>query len=428
MKRKASFLTFIVVLLVVLLLVAPAPPSLKAMDEAPKVQWEKKYGEPIAGSLAMAQTADGGYVIAGYNSTGYDTPIHGYRQKPVLIKTDSSGNVQWEKTYDESLRFYVIVQTNDLGYALFGYGKIIKIDAEGNLQWNKTYTPLPGGIINSQGIQTSDGGYLLVGSTTNSSYPQNTVAWILKTDGNGNELWKKTFGDLFSSSPFVATSAYSAIEMHDGGCVVAGSWEGSCWLLKIDSQGDAQWNKTHDFRYNGTFGEYKYTSIGKTSDGGLILTGFASPIPFLVKVDSQGNMQWNRPYTEGGGFNSIVQSDDGGYYAVGSLNSNAWMIKTGSSGALLWGATYGDYTRSHNQVFFNSVVGASDGGYAVAGTLNDTIWLFKFAPEPDALPEYTSPPPGHVSPQFPTTWIVIGVIIVTAFGIGLLVYFKKRKH
>ena len=424
MKRKASLLTFIVVLLVVLLLVAPAPPSLKAMDEAPKVQWEKKYGEPIAGSLAMAQTADGGYVIAGYNSTGYDTPIHGYRQKPVLIKTDSSGNVQWEKTYDESLRFYVIVQTNDLGYALFGYGKIIKIDAEGNLQWNKTYTPLPGGIINSQGIQTSDGGYLLVGSTTNSSYPQNTVAWILKTDGNGNELWEKTFGDLFSFSA-VTTSAYSAIEMNDGECVVAGSWEGSCWLLDIDSQGDTQWNKTHDFRYNGTFGEYKYTSIGKTIDGGLILTGFASPVPFLARVDSQGNMQWNRPYTEEGGFNSVVQIDDGGFYAVGSLNSNAWMIKTGSLGTLLWGATYGDYARSYNRVFFNSVVRVSDGGCAVAGTLNDTIWLIKFAPESSIPLDSATPDDTHT--QFPTTWI-IAVAITVVVGIGLIVYFKKRKH
>jgi hypothetical protein len=427
MKRAALTLTFISVLLVSLLFIVSVP-SLKAADYEPCVQWSKSYGAVGSLGYSMVQTADGGYVIAGYNSTGYDTLIHGYRQKPVLIKTDSSGNIQWKKTYDESLRFYVIVQTNDLGYALFGYGRIIKTDAEGNLQWNKTYTPLPGGIINSQGIQTSDGGYLLVGSTTNSSYPQNTVAWILKTDNNGNELWKKTFGDTFSSSPFVATSAYFAIEMNDGKYAVAGSWEGSCWLLKIDSHGDTQWNKTHDFRYNGTFGEYKYTSIGKASDGGLILTGFASPIPFLVRVDSQGNIQWNRPYTERGGFNSIVQNDDGGFYAVGSLNSNAWMIKTGSSGTLLWGATYGDYTQSYNRVFFNSVVRASDGGCAVAGTLNDTIWLFKFAPEPPALPNNTSPPPDYLPPRHPATWIMVA-IIVTVFGagLGLLIYLIKRK-
>ena len=152
MKRTKSKLTFILVLLVTLLLVVSFP-SLKAVsDQAPQMEWNKSYG--AVGSLgnSMVQTTDGGYILAGYNSTGYDTLIHDYRHNPVLIKTDSSGNIQWEKTYEpENLNFDDIVQTNDSGYATFGSGEITKIDVEGNLQWSKTYTLLLGSILNSKG-------------------------------------------------------------------------------------------------------------------------------------------------------------------------------------------------------------------------------------------------------------------------------------
>jgi hypothetical protein len=96
---------------------------------------------------------------------------------------------------------------------------------------------------------------------------------------------------------------------------------------------------------------------------------------------------------------------------------------------LLWNSTYnisrGDY-RHQNAAC--SVVGTSDGGYAVTGALNSTVWLVKFAPEPPALPDNTSPPPNPVSPQFPTTLIVAIVIIVVAVTVGLLFYFRKRKN
>ncbi len=371
--------------------------------ETPQVEWSKSYG--AVGSLgnSMIHTADGGYVLAGYNSTGYDESIHTYRHKPILIKTNSSGDVQWEKTYEpENLSFHVIIQTDDSGYAIFGYDEITKIDAQGNLQWSTMYTLLPGGSINSNGIQTSDGGYLLVGSTTNSSYTQNTVAWILKTDGNGNMLWNKTFGDLFSPSP-TATSAFSAIETGDRGYLVAGHWEGSCWLLKTDESGNFQWNKTYDFRYNGTVGEYKYTSISRSSDG-YVLTGFATPIPFVVKVDFQGNMQWNQHYLADGFFKSIVATNDDGFLAVGSFNLVGWMVKTDSSGTLLWDSTYGDSAHSTNVNILNSVVRTGEGGYAVAGTINDSVWLVKFAPDSSKT----------VSPE------LLGYVLPLVIGVGII--------
>ena len=61
MKRNVSALTLISVLLIPLLLFASFP-SLKAVTDAPKTEWEKTYGYIIGESVV--QTADGGFVIA----------------------------------------------------------------------------------------------------------------------------------------------------------------------------------------------------------------------------------------------------------------------------------------------------------------------------------------------------------------------------
>jgi predicted secreted protein len=127
--------------------------------------WSKTYGGTNANvAYALVQTSDGGYALAGYTNSfgagGYDF---------WLVKTDSNGNMQWNKTYggtgdDEAA---ALVQTTDGGYALAGYTNsfgaggydfwLVKTDSNGNMQWNKTY----GGSGNdyaSDLVRTSDGG------------------------------------------------------------------------------------------------------------------------------------------------------------------------------------------------------------------------------------------------------------------------------
>jgi hypothetical protein len=169
------------------------------------------------------------------------------------------------------------------------------------------------------------------------------------------------------------------------------------------------------------------TSIAKTSDGGYLLGGDSGYRGFLVKTTSQGLMQWNRPYVDKSAFLSVVQAASAeDYFAVGGFsfpsNAGAWFVRLDSSGNLLWNSTYAiiDQKTSSDNVA-RSVVKTSDGGYVVAGALNSTVWLVKFAPESNA-------PPGNTSPPFPTTGIVVAVIIVAVVGLGLLVYFKKRDH
>ena len=138
----------------------------------PVVKWQKTFGG-INGDLATSvqQTSDGGYIIAGV------TWSYGSGKAGVyLIKTDSKGNLEWEKTFgginDDGATS--VQQTKDGGYIMaggtysYGSGKddvyLIKTDSNGNLEWQRTF----GGSDNDRAWsvqQTSDGGYILAGGT-----------------------------------------------------------------------------------------------------------------------------------------------------------------------------------------------------------------------------------------------------------------------
>ena len=138
LMKRTAILTLISGFLIILLLVASVPP-LKAVSEEPQLEWSKTYG--TYEGYSVIQTTDGGYAVSGVNAT---YGLHGYNQfLPTLVKTDSSGEMQWKKTYGTefgvSYAAKSIVQTTDSGYVLSGYGGwILKLDAEGNVQWNKT--------------------------------------------------------------------------------------------------------------------------------------------------------------------------------------------------------------------------------------------------------------------------------------------------
>jgi hypothetical protein len=157
-------------------------------DANGNVQWAKTYGGANWDyATSVQQTSDGGYIVAGL------TESFGSGGDIFLIKTDANGNVQWAKTYfggwPESVR-----QTSDGGYILSGYIYIgpwpnydiflIKTYANGNVQWAKIY----GGTyydVASSVQQTSDGGYIVVGTTESFGVGSADIL-LIKTDANGN--------------------------------------------------------------------------------------------------------------------------------------------------------------------------------------------------------------------------------------------------
>lgn len=220
---------------------------------------------------------------------------------------------------------------------------VIKVSVSGQVVWDKPYFSSSddgGGSI----IQTSDGGYAFVGATLSWGGSGGKI-WLVKIDANGTQQWVKTYGG--EGGP--TDNAFSIVQTLDGGYTIAGltysfgaAGQDFC-LIKTDSAGNQTWAKT----FGGANDEAAYSMIPNT-DGGYLLAGYTRSFGaggsdfWLVKTDSLGNMQWNKTY---GGANddlaySVIQTSDGGYaiagctYSFGAGSSDFWLVKLASSGRL----------------------------------------------------------------------------------------------
>lgn len=332
--------------------------------------WAQTYGSPESDEVAtsVVYTREGGYAFAGYTLAFQHTPLEDF----WLVKTDANGNAEWNRTYTQELggRPSSLIQTDDGGYALAGYvfhsglGSadfwLIKTDADGNAEWNRTYGGLGDDRANSL-IQTKDGGYVLAGGVNLGSLSGSNLS-LVKTDANGTQLWSKSYEGV--------GIAPTVVQATDGGYALA---DGSL-LIKTDVNGTLQWNQTYAWGV-----ESRFRSLIQTEDKGYAIAGYVEsswdiyPDFWLVKTDSDGSTQWNRTYGDGGSeiSDSLIQTVEGGYALAGWRlrlgydwsTSNAWLVKTDADGNLQWNRTYG---RTGNPVA-NSLLQLTDGSYILAG-------------------------------------------------------------
>ncbi|MCI0496540.1 DJ-1/PfpI family protein, partial [candidate division KSB1 bacterium] len=164
------------------------------------VIWEKSVGTAAAeGARSVMQTADGGFIMTGY--TYENTNFH---PDIFLTRLDAAGNLLWTRTFGGNKQDFgnAVIQTADGGYVIagfttsFGAGMedvyIIKTDQEGNEQWAKTF----GGAKSdaAMSVLEADAGVFMVAGFTNSSGAGRDDAYVIKIDAEGNEIWSKTFG------------------------------------------------------------------------------------------------------------------------------------------------------------------------------------------------------------------------------------------
>jgi len=244
-------------------------------DSSGDTLWTRAYGgSDWDYGYSVRETSDGGYVIAGYTTSfgagGADV---------YLVKTDSSGDTLWTRAYggSDSDGGYSIQQTTDGGYIIAGYTSsfgagysdvyLVKTDSSGDSLWTRTY----GGSYDDYGWsvqQTSDGGYIIAGETESFGAGSDDV-YLVKTDSSGDTLWTRTHG----GSDY--DRGYSVQQTSDGGYVVAGftmsfgAGNDDVYLLKTDSSGDTLWTRT----YGGSDHDAG-SSVQQTSDGGYIIAGF----------------------------------------------------------------------------------------------------------------------------------------------------------
>jgi hypothetical protein len=345
----------------------------------PATEWTRTYGisDNHDEARSLIQTSDGGYAMLGFTQhweTGWS-----YTSDFWLVKTDPAGNAEWNRTYGAPTSIYLeagesVVQTDDGGYALAGYAGIygdplpyydfwlVKTDSLGNMQWNRTYGGASGDLAFCV-VQTNDGGYAIAGGT-DSFGAGGWDFWLVRTDSAGNMMWNQTYGGAGRDV------AYSVVQTGDGGYAMAGT--GFANFVKTDASGVQQWNRTYGGSLN---------SIIQTSDAGYALGGNRGGDFWLVKTDSAGNMMWNQTYggTQTEEEYSMVETSDGGYALLGWTNSfgacDYWLVKTDSTGNMMWNQTYGGSLADIGY----AVVQTVDGGYAMAGYSNYYIDIFPYA-------------------------------------------------
>jgi hypothetical protein len=338
-------------------------------------------GDEIESGKYVQQTTDGGYIIVGDIGEIY----------VWLIKTDSAGNLEWDKTYSKPLSNrhigYCVQQTTDGGYIILahryhtlsqaGGAWLIKTDSNGSIIWEKTH----GGYEWYYGKcvkQTIDGGYIIAG-TTIKNYDN---MWLIKTDSNGNITWDQNYGGpSYEEGNYVEQTT-------DGGYIVvgetfsygAGSYD--IYLVKTDSAGNMIWDKT----FGGTNGDFGYC-VQQTNDGGYILTGVTKSFGsgyedvYLVKTDNNGNKVWDKTFRgilDNWG-NSVRETTDGGYIITGKYMTlygagDVCLIKTDSAGILEWEKTF------NGGIGFEEgycVQQTTDDGYIITGEIKRDVCLIK---------------------------------------------------
>jgi hypothetical protein len=297
--------------------------------------WTKTYGGPERDQArSVQQTSDGGYIVAGY------TYSFGAGEADFwLLKTDADGDTLWTRTYGDTGWDLgsSVQQTPDEGYIIVGstasvgpgeiqHVYVIKTDADGDTLWTRIYS---GGAGYTRGIsvkRTSDGCYIIAGTTLISSeVVSSREVYLIKTDANGDSLWTRTYGD-----PSIGDWGASVCETSDGSYIITGGlsylgYKRDVFLLKTDANGDSLWAKIYGGRYSEDHG----SSVCETSDGGYMIAGCQQTDVlshyniYLVKTDADGDTLWTRDYGYSETWNqgySVCKTSDGGYIVAGGAD------------------------------------------------------------------------------------------------------------
>ena len=256
--------------------------------------WEKNLGDSFNGNQ-IAQAPDGGYVLLGTQS---------------LVKLDPEGNILWNQTYEDKnsqVDLCSLCPTNEGGFVL-------------------------GGTINGYTGQSSQSG------NTVTTYENPDQVCLIKVDSAGNVEWNQTF-----AIEYMPTQITSVVQTSDGGYALVGKSGGqfsdtfsSIYFAKTDDLGNVLWDKIFGVA---NFGEYPSSMI-QTSDGGYAIAGVmennsSMSTAGLIKLDSSGNIQWQQLYSDGSysGITSMIQAESGGYVFAGI---NFYDSPDGTSSSSFW--------------------------------------------------------------------------------------------
>ena len=343
-----------------------------------QIRFQKIYGtgDYNYGRQVIPQK-DSTFVILGNTSLNGNNDIY-------IAKIDSIGNLIWNKTIGNSAIEWANAfrQTYDKGFIITGFTNaaadsaynvlIVKTDSSGNLEWQKTY----GGInwdIGNDIIITHDSGFAIVGNT-NSFGAGNNDVYLIRTNSKGDTLWTKTYGGANDVEGNSITLANDSGFVICGATKSFGNGEFDIYIIKTDNNGKTIYTKTFGDTLND-----KGLCIIPSHDIGYVISCYSQNISlgneaaYILKIDETGIKLWDHHWTVANdsmaksSANSICLSKDGGYVFAGNNtsngNKNIYLFKMDDSGNFINGTIYGnDYEENAY-----SIEPTIDGGFIVAG-------------------------------------------------------------
>jgi len=372
------------------------------MDAQPPYKFYTKYGgSGYDAGYSIKQTLDKGYIITGSTSSFGQGNSDLY-----LLKLDSMGVKQFETTFGgfDNEVGKSVVQLADSSFVILGYTSsfgfggydvfLVKADKNGQFIWQNTIGGNDWDFGNSL-VKTSDGGFIIAGSTYNSLGYGNSDGYIVKTNSDGIVVWSKIFGgendDEFKS----------IIQTKDGNFALAGNTKsyadplGDAWIFKINEAGDSLKSYTYNIGLSDGFNDLKEANAGEIVTAGYFtLNSLQKKDGIFTKIDVNGVLTFELPDGQPGSdeeFFGVCNSNSsiGSYCVIGNSNENGTTFKydpklilLNSAGYYIRGGTFGG---NEDDEFFGvcTTSDASKGYIAVGYTksyesnLSD-CFIFKF--------------------------------------------------
>jgi PQQ-like domain len=333
-----------------------------------------------AGTLtSTVRAADGGYVTASrINRTSF-----------LIRKIKVSGQKQWERRLNfDTLDFTFasingIAQTTDGGFILAGQsgpdylsfdtggvGTLVKLRSNGTVAWQKSFDFFPYYTWFSSVIATPDGGVIAVGTTAQSRVAgPSPYSLVVNFAATGDVVWSKSFKRIAASPVFFRIPLITSTATHDNGFIVAFATSANVNnrplngvdVMKITNSGNVVWEKSLK-----TGPAFVFQSAGKTAAGGVILigTGPNSNKLKVVVLKANGTLSWSAGYSlkVPGSIRSVsspAQTPDGGYVVTGGLGTYGFVAEIDSSRKIAFQNTL--------QASEESVFATPDGGFVLFG-------------------------------------------------------------
>jgi hypothetical protein len=375
-------------------------------------QWSTTYGSATINEDAteILIDTDGGFLILGGNPNVY------------LLKTDAEGVFVWEQNYAGTyLAGQSLQRTSDGGLIICGTALdpiggtvllLLKTNSSGEEQWQQTVSDSPLAIYTNQvlgkyALPLSDGGYLAVGFTQTDGFFKIITH---KTNSSGTAIWTKVYevNDAFSNVYGLFRAIPNQIvQSPDGSFIIGGCYSmvsgNQAFVWRLNSIGLLLTETLHTF---GILPHSNFSSLSLTNDGNLSLSGYTSGIDtpgydaLLLKTELNGNQLWTKTYGENGNLNNewgyaLYHNEiEDTYLLAGQTNSfstdgneNIGLYKVDANGEVLWQKEY-DFLNNNDAAW--GIAPAMDGGYGLFGyatlpTGKSTMYLLKIDAEGSKL-------------------------------------------